>query len=332
MSELATPTPDDLRSLGTPVTAGLQLATLVDVAQAYARMARSPRTVRAYASDWRHFSAWCAERGVERLPATLETLVSYVADQAASGLRPSTIGRRLVSIDREHRVQNLPPPGRSPELREVLAGIRRTHGTAPRQVNALLTDDLRAMLAATPDSLRGRRNRALLLLGFAGAFRRSELVALNVEDLEFQRNGVVVTLRRSKTDQEGSSRRIGVPYGSSELTCPVRALQGWLECYPAELTSGPVFRAVDRHGNLGDRLGDHAVARLVKEHAALVGLDPARYAGHSLRAGLATSAADGGASDRAIMRQTGHRSAAMVNRYVREGRLFRDNAALLAGL
>ena len=132
-------------------------------------------------------------------------------------------------------------------------------------------------------------------------------MALNVEDLEFQRNGVVVT-------------------------CPVRALQGWLECYPAELTSGPVFRAVDRHGHLGERLGDHAVARLVKEHAALVELDAARYAGHSLRAGLATSAADGGASDRAIMRQTGHRSSAMVNRYVREGQLFRDNAALLAGL
>jgi integrase len=314
----------------TLASAGLQLATLVDVAQAYAHMARSPRTVRAYAADWRHFSSWCAERGVERLPATLETLASYVADQAASGLRPSTIGRRLVSIDREHRIQNLPPPGRSPELREVLAGVRRTHGTAPRQVNAILTDDLRAMLAATPDSLRGRRNRVLLLLGFAGAFRRSELVALDVEDLEFQRNGVVVTLRRSKTDQEGSSRRIGVPYGSTELTCPVRALQAWLEL--AEITKGPVFRAVDRHGNMGDRLGDHAVARLVKEHAVLVGLDPSRYAGHSLRAGLATSAADGGASDRAIMRQTGHRSAAMINRYVRQGRLFRDNAALLAGL
>jgi integrase len=310
--------------------AGLQLATLVDVAQAYARMARSPRTVRAYAADWRHFTNWCAERGVERLPATLETLVSYVADQAASGLRPSTIGRRLVAINREHKVANLPPPGLTQELREVMAGVRRTHGTAPRQVSAILTDDLRAMLAATPDSLRGQRNRALLLLGFAGAFRRSELVALNVEDLELQRNGVVVTLRRSKTDQEAQSRRIGVPYGSTELTCPVRALQAWLEL--AEITKGPVFRAVDRHGNMGDRLGDHAVARLVKEHAVLVGLDPTRYAGHSLRAGLATSAADGGASDRAIMRQTGHRSAAMVNRYVREGRLFRDNAALLAGL
>jgi integrase len=188
------------------------------------------------------------------------------------------------------------------------------------------------MLAATEgnNTLRGQRNRALLLLGFAGAFRRSELVALDVEDLEFQRNGVVVTLRRSKTDQEGESRRIGVPYGSSELTCPVRALQGWLEL--GAIIEGPVFRAVDRHGNLGGQLGDHAVARLVKEHAVLVGLDPTRYAGHSLRAGLATSAADGGASDRAIMRQTGHRSAAMVNRYVREGRLFRDNAALLAGL
>jgi integrase len=187
------------------------------------------------------------------------------------------------------------------------------------------------LLAATPDSLRGLRNRALLLLGFAGAFRRTELVSLNRGDLDFQRNGLVVTVRRSKTDQEGKSRRVGIPFGSTEQTCPVRAVQRWLEA--AEIARGALFRAVDRHDSVSpDRLSDRAVARLVKEHAELIGLDPARYAGHSLRAGLATSAADGGASDRVIMRTTGHKSVLMVNRYVREGRLFRENAAILAGL
>lgn len=319
------------QSLERVVPAGLVLARLAEQAQDYVRMARSPRTVRAYASDWRHFSAWCAEQQLERLPATAATVGLYVVAMASDGLKPATIDRRLVAINREHKVNNIPPPGLAGEVREVLRGIRRSQGTAQRQVAALLTDELKTMLAATPDSLRGLRNRALLLLGFAGAFRRAELVALNRGDLDFQRNGLVVTLRKSKTDQEGKTRRVGIPFGTSELSCPVRAVQTWLAA--AEITRGAIFRGVDRHGNLSsDRLSDRSVARLVKEHAQLIGLDPERYAGHSLRAGLATSAADGGASDRAIMRQTGHRSVAMVNRYVREGRLFRDNAAVLAGL
>jgi integrase len=294
-------------------------------------MARAPRTVAAYASDWRLFSAWCFEHDLQRLPATVTTIALYVADQAGRGLKPASIDRRLVAINREHKVAGFPPPGLDPVVREVLAGVRRSQGSAQRQVAAVLTDDLKSMLATTPETLRGVRNRAILLLGFAGAFRRTELVGLNVGDLDFQRNGLVVTLRRTKTDQEARGRSVGIPFGSTEETCPVRAVQRWLEA--AEISRGAVFRSVDRHDNLShERLSDRSIARLVKEHAELIGLDPSRYAGHSLRAGLATSAADGGASDRAIMRQTGHRSTTMVNRYVREGRLFRDNAAILAGL
>jgi integrase len=167
---------------------------------------------------------------------------------------------------------------------------------------------------------------------FAGAFRRSELVALDVVDLEFSSAGLAVTLRKSKTDQEGRSRRIGIPYGSSEKTCPVRSVQAWLET--ARIVDGPVFRALDKFQRVqAKRLSDKAVVRIVKRRAAAVGLDPARYAGHSLRAGLATSAAAGGASERAIMNQTGHRSTTMVRRYIREANLFsEDNAASLAGL
>jgi site-specific recombinase XerD len=311
--------------------AGLTPAQLGQQAHAHTLPARAPRTVAAYASDWRLFSIWCAERDVLQLPASVATVASFVADQAGRGLKPASIDRRLVAINRAHKVAGFAPPGLDPRVREVLAGVRRTHGIAQRQVAAVLTHDLKSMLGAAPDSLRGSRNRAILLLGFAGALRRGELVALNVGDLDFQGNGLVVTLRTARTDLKARGRRVGIPFGSSVETCPVRAVECWLVA--AAITRGAVFRAVDRHDNVSrKRLSDRSIARLVKEHAELIGLDPAHYAGHSLRAGLATSATNGGASHRAIMRQTGNRSTGMGNRYVREARLFRDNAALLAGL
>jgi integrase len=157
------------------------------------------------------------------------------------------------------------------------------------------------------------------------------LVSLDVGDLEFTRAGLIVTLRKSKTDQEGRSRRVGIPFGSSEATCPVRSVQAWLEA--ARITSGPVFRSLDVFDRVRpERLSDKAVARMVKRRAKAIGLDPARYAGHSLRAGLATSAAAAGASERVIMSQTGHRSADMVRRYIREGNLFTANPAAMVGL
>jgi integrase len=186
------------------------------------------------------------------------------------------------------------------------------------------------MVAALPDGLLGVRDRALLLVGFAGAFRRSELVSLDRPDLEFTKDGLTVMLRRSKSDQEGQGRKVGIPYGSNPETCPVRALQAWLEA--AAITDGPVFRGVTRHGKVQGRLSGYAVALIVKRYAAVGGLDPSRYAGHSLRAGLATAAAIGGASERSIMNQTGHKSITMVRRYIRDGNLFRENAAAKTGL
>ena len=212
-----------------------------------------------------------------------------------------------------------------------MAGIRRARGTAPTQKAPLRTADIRAMLAQLPDSLLGARDRALLLLGFAGGFRRSELVALDVADLEKATHGVTVTLRRSKTDQAGEARKVGVPRGHHPETCPAGALDGWLQA--AEIDDGPVFRGVDRHGNVSPRrLCDRTVARVVKRAVEATGLDPARFAGHSLRAGLATTAAEAGASERSIMEQTGHRSTLMVRRYIREGSLYADNAATTLGL
>jgi integrase len=217
------------------------------------------------------------------------------------------------------------PPGKSFWSTYTFAGIRRAKGTAPA-----LTEDLRLMVRAMPYSLLGSRDRALLLIGFAGAFRRSELVSLDVEDLAFEREGVVVTLRRSKTDPVGQGRKIGIPLGSGK-TCPVRALERWMEA--AGIEEGPLFRPVTRHSHVEDcRLSDKAVALIVKRWAQAVGLDPALYAGHSLRSGLATSAARNGASERSIMNQTGHRSVQMVRRYIREGTVFQENAAAKVGL
>jgi len=204
-------------------------------------------------------------------------------------------------------------------------------GTAQTQKLPALTADIRAMVAATDAELIGVRDRALILLGFAGAFRRAEVVGLGLDDCVFSKDGLTVTLRRSKTDQNGEGRKIGVPYGSNPETCPVRSVQFWLE--QAALTNGPLFRSINRHGRVqARRLSSADVARIVKKLAERAGLDAASYAGHSLRAGHATTAAIAGASERSIMNQTGHRSVQMVRRYIRDGSLFRENSGGKLGL
>ena len=217
-------------------------------------------------------------------------------------------------------------------MRLVFQGIRREKGSAQEGKAPAVTADVRAMVAMlSPTSLLGRRDRALLLVGFAGAFRRSELVALDMADVAFTGDGLVITIGRSKTDQEGAGRKVGLPYGSHPATCPVRALRTWLDA--TRIAEGPVFRYVDRHGNVArGRLSDKAVALVVKRCALAAGLDPRQYAGHSLRAGLATAAAQADVSERAIMAQTGHKSLPMVRKYIRDGSLFRNNAAAAVGL
>ena len=290
--------------------------------QDYAGRSKSAATIKAYAAGWRDFLAFCSERGLSALPASAQTVASYLAALADRGAKAATIARRLVVISQAHKAADLPPPTSSSLVRRTHAGIRRSLGTAQMGKAPAVVDDLKRMLEPLPATRVGLRDRALLLLGFAGAFRRVELVSLDIADLEFARAGLIVTLRRSKTDQEGKSRRLGIPFGSAEATCPVRSLQAWLEA--ARISDGPVFRSLDRFQRVQNgRLSDKAVALIVKRRAKAVGLDPARYAGHSLRAGLATSAAAAGASERVIMSQTGHRSADMVRRYIREGSLFR---------
>jgi len=211
-------------------------------------------------------------------------------------------------------------------VRMTAAGIRRTLGTAPHQARPILVEDLKAMLAALPDDLRGLRDRALLLIGFVGGFRRSELVGLDVEDVTEEAEGLRINIRRSKTDQDGAGREIGILRGRHPLTDSVAALAEWREA--AGIEEGPIFREVDRGDRVGsERLSDRAVSRIVKQAAERVGIDPATVSGHSLRSGLATSAAAAGAPERSIMRTTGHRSEAMVRRYIRAGSIFTESAS-----
>lgn len=306
------------------------LATLAEQARDYMSQAKAENTMRAYRADWQDFTGWCAESGVNALPASSETLALYLAARA-DGCKVSTLQRRLSAISQAHALAGYDSPTKSAAVRLVWQGIRRAKGIAQEGKAPALTADIRRMVVALPDGILGIRDRALLLLGFAGAFRRSELVALDRSDVELTREGVTVTIRRSKTDQEGVGRKVGIPYGSNPDTCPVRALAGWLEA--SGITEGALFRSLNRHGHiLADRLSDKGVARVVKRAAEAAGLDPANYAGHSLRAGLATSAAAAGVSERAIMQQTGHKSVGMVRRYIRDGSLFRENAAASVGL
>ncbi len=307
------------------------LSEIAEAARDYARAAKAANTIRGYQSDWRDFCGWCASRDLLALPAPPEAVALYLSDLAGAA-KTSTIQRRISAISQAHQAAGHDSPTRSLAVRTVWAGIRRTHGTAQEGKAPALTEDIRAMVELLPKkTLAGARDRALLLVGFAGAFRRSELVALDVDDVEQTRQGLIITLRRSKTDQVGAGAKKGIPFGASSQTCPVKSLQLWLRI--SGISAGAIFRAINRHGQLADgRLSDRAVALIVKRAAAAAGLDPTRYAGHSLRAGLATSAAMAGVSERAIMAQTGHKSVAMVRRYIRDGSLFRENAAGQVGL
>jgi len=305
---------------------------LEEAVRQYARASKAPNTVRAYRSDLADFTMWCTDHGLAPIPATPETVALYITALAGAGARPSTIQRRLSALSQAHQLSgHEPSPTQSPIVRTTMAGIRRTLGMAPAQKAAVVTAELRTLLAVTPaDTLAGLRDRALLLVGFAGGFRRGELVALDVEDVEETEEGLRLRIHRSKTDQEGEGREVGIPRGQKPATDPVRALRAWRA---AGIDSGPLFRPVNRHDTMQDRrLTAEGVAMVVKRAAVRAGLDPARYAGHSLRSGLATAAAAGGAPERAIMKQTGHRSVEMVRRYIRAGSLFQENAAAYVGL
>ena len=346
-----------------------ELAADAQAARRFAEAARSDATLRAYRSDWADFATWCDSRGLGAMPAAPETVALYIASRAEAGpddadgrptapLKVATLRRRLAAISQAHKLAGVESPAlRSREpLHSVWAGVTRALGTAPEKVAPALASDVVAMAAACDEAarlaesapeplsgvaLRARRDKAMLLLGFAAALRRSELAAVRLEHVSYTPEGLRLLIPKSKSDQEGAGQVVGVAYGDRPETCPVRAVRSYVGAAGRALAdqgrpsplSGAVFRGVDRWGRLGRRaLTGRSVADVVKRHAQAAGLDPSLYAGHSLRAGFATTAARAGKPDRAIQKQTRHKSAAMLAEYVREGRLFDDNASEGIGL
>ncbi|TLS17957.1 MAG: site-specific integrase [Betaproteobacteria bacterium] len=284
----------------------------------YIRASLSHSSRRAYRSDIEHFQRWGG-----LIPSPPELVAHYLANHAGV-LSAATLARRLVSISKAHTTQGYPSPARDGLVRATLRGIRHTHGSAQRQVAPAVREDILSMVAGL-QGVKGLRDQALLLVGFAGAFRRSELVSLQLSDIEWVQQGFIAHLRFSKTDQQGIGRKVAIPYARG-ASCPVRALQSWIEV--AGISVGPIFRSVSK-GDVVSQAGltPQAVALIVKERAKAVGLDPRNYSGHSLRAGLITSAAKLGVSSWKIRQQTGHKSDAMLGRYIRDANIFVDNPA-----
>ena len=309
------------------------LSELVRKAEDFVRAAKAPATLRAYRSDWRDFETWCRGHQLPALPAEPQTVALYITD-LAQYCAAGTITRRLTAITKAHEAAGFkesPAATRHAIVGETLKGIRRTIGTAQKGKDPILTAQIRKVVISCPTGLLGERDRALLLIGFAGAFRRSELAALLLSDLNFTEDGVVAAIRRSKTDQEGEGQEVGIPWGSNPDTCPVRALRHWLQA--AEIVDGAVFRAVDRHGRVSSSaLNKDSIGSIVKRALLRAGQRAEAFAGHSLRAGHATQASMNGVGELLIMKQTRHRSVETLRKYIRNGEIFRLNAAAGLGL
>jgi site-specific recombinase XerD len=292
-------------------------------AAGYAAEEKAAATRRAYRSDWGHFQAWCKSKKADPLPASPATVAAYLAQLADAGRKPSTIARKLAAIAYAHKLKGLDKPTASEAVHAVLRGIRRRVGVAAVQKAPATARAIAAMLEHIPDTLIGRRDRAILLIGFAAALRRSELAALNVADIEQHTDGLLLRIRRSKTDQEGAGAQIPIPRG--RRLKPVEALEAWLVA--AQITGGPVFVSVGKGDRIsGRRLSGNAIGEIVKRYAAAAGFDAREFAGHSLRAGFVTSALEDGADLFKVMDVTRHRRVETLKGYDRRAKTFRNHA------
>lgn len=290
--------------------------------QAYQDAADAPATLRAYASDLANFKTWCQHNGLTALPATPEVVGAYLA-AAGEGYAMQTLRRRVAAIARASGVAGHPLDTKHPAIRETLRGIGRTHGSRGRRAAALTTSELKALSLVCDSSLTGGRDRALLLIGFAGALRRSELVALDTQNLTWSNEGVKLFLEKSKTDKEGKGADVMIVYGRHEATCPVRALRHWLD--QADIRVGPVFRKVNKAGRVEvRRLSEDAVRQVLLKRATEAGIkgtlsEP--VSPHGLRAGFVTTAYRNGVPDEEIMGHTRHRSLTTMRSYVRRAKI-----------
>ena len=292
------------------------------------RNSKANNTLRAYKSDFRDFNAFCVKHGFISLP-TEPKIVSLYLTHLSKNLKISTIRRRLVSISMVHKLKGHYLDTKHPIIVENLMGIRRAKGSIQRGKKPILLNHLKLIINTINSQklkeIKKSRDKSLILIGFGGGFRRTELVSINYEDIEFVTEGLKITIRRSKTDQFGEGMIKGLPYFANEIYCPVKNLKKWLET--SKINSGPVFRRFSKGLSLTEkRLTDQSVVLLMKEYLSLAGIENTNFSGHSLRSGFATVAAESGADERSIMAMTGHKTTQMVRRYIKEANIFKNNA------
>jgi len=289
---------------------------------------KANNTLRAYKSDFRDFGAFCVKHGLHSLP-TEPKIVSLYLTNLSKNSKMSTLKRRLVSISMVHRLKGHYLDTKHPIIIENLMGIKRVKGSIQKGKKPILINHLKSIINAIDkeeiNEIKKSRDKTIVLVGFGGGFRRSELISIDHEDLEFVPEGVKITLKRSKTDQFGEGMIKGLPYFSNELYCPVINLKKWLEL--SNIKSGPIFRRFVKGSVLtNNRLTDQSVVLIIKDYLNLAGIENKNYSGHSLRSGFATVAAESGADERSIMAMTGHKTTQMVRRYIREANIFKNNA------
>ena len=292
------------------------------------KSSKANNTLRAYKSDFRDFGAFCAKHGLDSLP-TEPKIVSLYLTNLSKNSKMSTLKRRLVSISMVHRLKGHYLDTKHPIIIENLMGIKRVKGSIQKGKKPILINHLKSIINVIDqqeiNEIKKSRDKTIVLVGFGGGFRRTELISIDHEDLEFVPEGVKITLKRSKTDQFGEGMVKGLPYFSNELYCPVINLKKWLEL--SNIKSGPIFRRFVKGSVLtNNRLTDQSVVLIIKDYLNLAGIENKNYSGHSLRSGFATVAAESGADERSIMAMTGHKTTQMVRRYIREANIFKNNA------
>ena len=293
------------------------------------KSSKASNTIRAYRSDFKDFGAFCLKNGFKSLPTEPKIVSLYLTHLSIKDAKISTLKRRLVSIGMIHKLKGHYLDTKHPIIIENLMGIRRKKGNYQRGKKPILINQLKAIINVIDkekvEEIKKARDKTIILIGFAGGFRRAELVGINYEDLEFVPEGVKIIIKRSKTDQFGEGMIKGLPYFSNKTYCPVLHLKKWLEL--SNIKSGAVFRKFNKGFSLNDnRLTDQTVALLLKSYLFAAGIENKNYSGHSLRSGFATASAESGANERSIMAMTGHKSTEMVRRYIKEANLFKNNA------
>ena len=288
----------------------LELETLKNL-----KSSKADNTLRAYKSDYKDFTLFCIKHGFKSMPSEAKVISLYLTHLSQTS-KFSTLKRRLASISVIHKISGHYIDTKHPMITENLMGIKRAKGTHQKAKKPILINDLKSIINIIDKDKNEKRkfkNRTLILIGFAGGFRRSELVEILREDIDFVSEGVKIFVRRSKTDQSGEGMTKGIPYFFNSEYCPVLSLKKWIEI--SENKSGKIFN-----------MSDKTVALIIKKYTALAGLDSNKYSGHSLRSGFATSTAELGAEERSIMAMTGHKTTQMVRRYIQEANIFKNNA------